>query len=54
MPGIYPRIVSNKFNQNAPVNPTSKNTPIGGRIIAKMIFIISILGTLLIKIQFIR
>lgn len=30
--------ISNIFNQNAPVIPTSKNTPSSGRIIAKMIF----------------
>lgn len=38
MPGTYPRIVSKMLSQNAPVNPTSRNTPNGGKIIAKMIF----------------
>lgn len=42
MPGIYPRIVSKIFSQKAPVKPTSKKTPSGGRMIAKMIFKISI------------
>lgn len=38
MPGTYPKIVSKMLSQNAPVNPTSRNTPNGGKIIAKMIF----------------
>jgi len=47
IPGIYPRMVSNIFNQKSPVKPTSKKTPSGGRSIAKMIFKISIGVTLI-------
>jgi len=43
MPGIYPRSVKRMFNQKAPPNPTCRNTPSGGRIIATTIRIRSII-----------
>jgi hypothetical protein len=37
MPGRKPRMVKRIFSQNAPLIPTVKNTPSGGRMMAKMI-----------------
>jgi len=36
IPGIYPRHVSTTFNSKVQLHPTSKKTPNGGRIIAKI------------------
>lgn len=37
IPGMNPKIVKSIFSQNAGFMPTVKNTPNGGRIIAKII-----------------
>lgn len=41
IPGMKPKIVKMIFKNNGVVQPTSKNTPNGGKMIAAMILMIS-------------
>jgi hypothetical protein len=45
IPGIKPNSVSKMLSQKWPLRPTSRKTPSGGRIIAKIILIGSVAVT---------